>query len=364
MQIDLKYNQVILVKGPAIVSSLSDAYILGVNIKDKIIRVRENKILPIEGEGSITITLEGNGRYEIREMTGIGTQVWDDIRDAISFKHVKSIIIIGANDTGKSTLAIYLTNMFLNHKIKVFLIDADVGQGDLAPPACIGASWIKEKIVDLTIPVDFYEFIGSLTPAERTTLIIDAINRLYTKRGDTPVIINTDGYIDRYGLEYKIRLIDMINPDMILSLGRDTYSDVLLNKYKGKIYLADKPKYVQKDPRERLSNRLRRYKQFISNCSRSVKLDRVWLFGDVYHAVIKDRYISLEPFGPILDIHTLKDMYVALSINKYVVGFGVIRDINSKVSIQTSYEGEFDTIMFSEIKLNRDLSYEYKIRLV
>ncbi|RMF31937.1 MAG: hypothetical protein D6752_01090, partial [Candidatus Nitrosothermus koennekii] len=77
---------------------------------------------------------------------------------------------------------------------------------------------------------------------------------------------------------------------------------------------------------------------------------------------IKNDYIILEPFGPMLHLSILKDMYVGLSIDEYVVGFGVVRYIDNNVLMQTDYEGEFDTLMLSNIKLSRDLNNEFKIR--
>ena len=51
---------------------------------------------------------------------------------------VRKILIVGDSDTGKSTLATYITNEALKKGYRPGIIDADIGQGDLAPPNAIG----------------------------------------------------------------------------------------------------------------------------------------------------------------------------------------------------------------------------------
>ncbi len=47
-------------------------------------------------------------------------------------------IILGATDTGKSTLAKFLISHLCQRGLKVALVDADIGQSFLGPPATIG----------------------------------------------------------------------------------------------------------------------------------------------------------------------------------------------------------------------------------
>jgi polynucleotide 5'-hydroxyl-kinase GRC3/NOL9 len=353
--IKLSKENTLLVKGPAIIKTNNNANILGVNIKDKVIKVRDNKFLPIESEegSQLSILLEEDGKYYIKRREEVGVSIWGNIKDAVLFKEPRCIVIIGSNDSGKSTLSTYLANIINN----VYIIDGDVGQGDLAPPGCIGSSYIRKKILDLTtIKADFYSFIGSIKPSD---LVIDAIKELYTKTKYS-TIINTDGYISDYGLIHKLRLIDIIKPDMIISLG-DECLDILNKRYKN-VYAAQKPRYVEKDYKVRLLNRLRRYRKFIGNNRRkfNIQSKRIWLFGNIYYPIIREDYLYLEPFGTIINLELLNDMYVGLSLNDNLVGFGIIRSPNI---LQSDYEGEFDTIMLSEIKLDDDILNEYKISI-
>lgn len=362
--IHLTKHDILLVKGYSIVECMGNAHIFGFDIKGKTIKVREGKTIPIEPYEDCDLRINDPNQCKILNREGIGVSIWNNIRDTVLLKDINTIIIVGASDTGKSSLTVYLTNLLLKKHRKVFVIDGDVGQGDLAPPGCIGACNINKSVLELD-KGDLFYFIGSITPYDVSDMIIDGIKRLYEKRSCNCTIINTDGYIDKEGLTYKIKLIDSINPDMIISLGSNVYSNILLNRYDGKVYTADKPRCVEKDKNERILNRLRRYKKFIDDGRRVININskKVWLLNNTYTVILKEGYMLLEPFGPALPFGLVKDLYVALSINEEVVGFGVIRELNgNKLLLQTSYEGELDTLMLSNIKLSNSFDKEYIIR--
>ena len=52
-------------------------------------------------------------------------------------------IILGATDTGKSTLAKFLITHLCKQGLKVALVDADIGQSFLGPPTTIGLAVFK-----------------------------------------------------------------------------------------------------------------------------------------------------------------------------------------------------------------------------
>src|SRR3712207_9304063 len=76
-----------------------------------------------------------------------------------------TVMLVGDTDTGKSTLAIYLANIAIRHGLVPSIIDADVGQGDLAPPTAIGAAVLSKQVVDLRdVNTSLFEFVGSISP--------------------------------------------------------------------------------------------------------------------------------------------------------------------------------------------------------
>ena len=53
------------------------------------------------------------------------------------------MLIVGNTDTGKSTFGAYIINEALKIGLRPAIIDADIGQGDLAPPNTIGGAVIN-----------------------------------------------------------------------------------------------------------------------------------------------------------------------------------------------------------------------------
>ena len=67
----------------------------------------------------------------------------DELDDRVHSLHRGSIILLlGDPDTGKSTLA----RRLIDRDLPVGLVDADVGQGSLAPPCAIGAALIDPRL--------------------------------------------------------------------------------------------------------------------------------------------------------------------------------------------------------------------------
>ena len=54
-----------------------------------------------------------------------------------NFKGRFLVCVVGANDTGKSSLCRYLVSHFRQQGRKVALVDADLGQSTLGPPASV-----------------------------------------------------------------------------------------------------------------------------------------------------------------------------------------------------------------------------------
>ena len=72
----------------------------------------------------------------------IAPNEWYALLDALE-KEKGIAIILGATDTGKSTLAKFLIFNLCKRGLKVALVDADIGQSFLGPPTTIGFSIFK-----------------------------------------------------------------------------------------------------------------------------------------------------------------------------------------------------------------------------
>src|SRR5215210_1810568 len=95
-----------------------------------------------------------------------GTSMWRSIAQQMSAMAAGkkiTVMLVGATDTGKSTLTTYLANMAIRRGIIPCIIDGDIGQGDLAPPTAIGGAVLSQQVLDLrdvSTTNTIFEFIG------------------------------------------------------------------------------------------------------------------------------------------------------------------------------------------------------------
>lgn len=194
--ISLDHEKVLLVKGPALVTCEGSVTVLGKEVTD--VSVRAGKILPFEADGmaKVKVKIYPHGSYRISKHGSVGVSIWKDVSDRI--EGIKRIMLVGATDTGKSTLTTYLSNFANSNGSKVGILDGDVGQGDIAPPGSIGAAVVNEQFLDLRdIDAEYYAFIGSNSPMGTEKLVIDNMLHLLDKISESDIcIINTDGYVD------------------------------------------------------------------------------------------------------------------------------------------------------------------------
>lgn len=221
--------KVILVMGPIVIDFIGKITIIGASYKDQRLRWELHKILPIEVADVTKIRFIGkttsifpthNLRYS---KLRLGTTMWNPIYKRIMQQNGKIILVLGPSDSGKSAFSLFLINKFTKLGLHTLLIDGDIGQGDLAPPSCIGSSLINRQTIDFSlVESERICFVGDIQPSKYFTRIIISINKLLEKsKHFDKCIINTDGFITGKGLYYKFKLAQTLHPDLIVYLGND-----------------------------------------------------------------------------------------------------------------------------------------------
>jgi polynucleotide 5'-hydroxyl-kinase GRC3/NOL9 len=146
-------------------------------------------------------------------------------------------IILGATDTGKSTLAKFLIFNLCEQGLKVALVDADIGQSFLGPPTTIGLSLFKSdpdwKL--LLSPPEIF-FVGSITPEGFFPIHLKGVKRMVDKAASMAadvILVDTTGFVlGDTGRELKRRKIDLISPRFILVLQRSHELEPILEYYR------------------------------------------------------------------------------------------------------------------------------------
>jgi polynucleotide 5'-hydroxyl-kinase GRC3/NOL9 len=185
------------------------------------------------------------------------------------------VILLGAADTGKSTLAQFLILNLCQRGLKVALIDADVGQSTLGPPATIGFAVFKSDPnweVVLSPPEIF--FVGSTTPEGHFPIFLRGVERMVDKAisyGMELILVDTTGFVlGEAGKELKRRKIDLLSPRFIFALQKSDELEPILDLYKDSpLYkICRLPLSEQVKPRsmeERRTNRANKFRDYFKD---------------------------------------------------------------------------------------------------
>lgn len=146
-------------------------------------------------------------------------------------EHKGTAMVLGATDSGKSTLAKYMVRRLVKEAVTVSVVDADVGQSTLGLPGTISMKVFSHEkdIEQYTFEKMF--FVGSTNPAEKISLMVNGSKRMVdTCREKSDIIfIDTTGLITgEIGRALKIGKIRTINPDYIIALQRNSELEHIL----------------------------------------------------------------------------------------------------------------------------------------
>jgi polynucleotide 5'-hydroxyl-kinase GRC3/NOL9 len=146
-------------------------------------------------------------------------------------------VLLGATDTGKSTLAKFLIHQLCKRGLMVALVDADIGQSFLGPPTTIGLSIFKSHPdweLILTPPELF--FVGSTTPEGHFPIHLLGVKKMVDKAISLQpdlILVDTTGFVlGEAGKELKRRKIDLISPQFLLALQKSDEIEPILELYK------------------------------------------------------------------------------------------------------------------------------------
>lgn len=236
--IKLNGGQYVVIEGPASVEvSRGIIHILGAQYESgsriTILRARKVSLKAVE-ESELRITLGPGGSLE---GPNTGEDIVDEWSRQLSINLAgATVVIMGAMDSGKTTVTTILANMASSRGLKVGVIDADPGQNDLGPPTTINCAILAGgKIIHLSHLKPIRQiFIGTTNLEGSWYKAIDAIvrlvNHLKSVEGVSTILINTDGWIEGGdAIEYKVAMAKSLNPDYIVVLKKGNEADGVIN---------------------------------------------------------------------------------------------------------------------------------------
>lgn len=205
-------------------------------------------------------------------------QAWRETARAVLEERLRTILVLGAADRGKSTFCSYLIRVLVEAGHRVALVDADIGQKDVGPPATITMGYTDgDPGLSAITPAAFY-FVGSTSPVGRMLPLVVGTAHL-ARAADAPfVIIDTTGYIEGGGRVLKGYKIEAVRPDLIVGIARRFELEPVLTPYSTFRTVRIKPsrKASPKDSWDRYLVRKRAFARYFGNARRfEIDLDNL-----------------------------------------------------------------------------------------
>ena len=116
---------------------------------------------------------------------------WADAARRIRRDAIGRVLILGPNDVGKSTFARVLLDDARQEGRRAALVDADVGQKTVGPPAAVTLGYPDGDALSLAR----LAFVGTTNPVQGWRLLIRGLGRLSDEANADLTVVNTSGLL-------------------------------------------------------------------------------------------------------------------------------------------------------------------------
>ena len=166
-------------------------------------------------------------------MEGLTGPGWEDLLEKLRRERGEALLL-GATDTGKSTLARYLVAGLTAAGLTVALVDADVGQSALCLPGTVGVKLFSSPADLADYRCERFSFLGSASPARIVHRLLETTGQLteLARSRAAIVLIDTTGLVaGELGRGLKLAKIRTTLPDQIIALQRREECEPILGQF-------------------------------------------------------------------------------------------------------------------------------------
>jgi polynucleotide 5'-hydroxyl-kinase GRC3/NOL9 len=146
-------------------------------------------------------------------------------------------MVIGTSDSGKTTWVKAAAQRLVQvGKLPVAMVDADIGQSTIGPPATVALAFLHERLIPNfrieCLPYHGLFFVGSVSPPGHLLQVLVGTKRLVDtaiRSGVGTVLVDTTGLIDQGpGFQLKLRKIELVGPRHLVAIQRGQELEPLL----------------------------------------------------------------------------------------------------------------------------------------
>ncbi|MFQ5951110.1 MAG: Clp1/GlmU family protein [Candidatus Geothermarchaeales archaeon] len=253
--------------------------------------VKRYRAYPVEAGDAgaeLEVRLGSGGLVQRRDRIGCG--FWSSIAEEVLLRRT-DLAIIGGTDTGKSSLTVFLLNRGRQVGLKVGVIDADLGQGDLGVPGTIGLAVPSDDTLSLEACETLRTFfVGKTSPygvEPRLEEGIAALHKYSKELGCQPTITTMHGWLfDERAVNHVLGVVKQLGLRELVLLQKSSELEPLVReigrlKEKGygeiRMHFAPAPDTFERSSGQRRRIRERRLRSYFQKSEfvlESVDCDR------------------------------------------------------------------------------------------
>jgi polynucleotide 5'-hydroxyl-kinase GRC3/NOL9 len=376
-------GKTLLVDGPASVAVVSGKVeVFGSMLENtsKVV-IREGKRLPfvVEEKAILDILLGENASVEEVDGNTIPPS-WNNAYEELMNLQTKPVtaLVLGTVDSGKTSFCTYLTNKLTNEKLKVAILDGDLGQSDIGPPCTVAYAFVTKPITDLfNLEAKNAFFVGVTSPSKAVNKVMEGLELLkkeiFSENPDF-IVVNSDGWVENgEAVNYKVKLVEKLNPDIIFCMQRkDELAPILNALEKFRKVIVDSPPAIRQRSREkRKSLRELGYTKYLKNAKvQSVPLN--WLKIEENELAGLDKHCLNTKLENVRRVEEFAEKEIAVAwkgeeegllvalynSEKRFLGIGILRKIHYErktMKIYTPVSKDISIIVIGKVKLDKNL---------
>lgn len=135
------------------------------------------------------------------------------------------VMLLGALDTGKTTMARRITERALEQGRVVGMVDADVDNSTVGPPTCVGLRVVRDLAdLDSITAADALHFVGTLSPSrlvlQQVIATASMVERAKEAGADLVIIDTTATVSGVAGETLKYHKMELCRPERVVALQR------------------------------------------------------------------------------------------------------------------------------------------------
>lgn len=155
---------------------------------------------------------------------------WQSALQRILAGPARRVLVLGACDAGKSSFCGLLFSQAAEATGQVALLDADPGQKQVGPPACVTLGRPNGEGVPTLSALGY---LGTIEPLRGWSQLIVGSVFLAAQAHPDFVVVNTCGLLRGPGRRLKGAMISALRPDLLVAIGEDRDLEMVLADHAG-----------------------------------------------------------------------------------------------------------------------------------